>query len=261
MANHAPVDYIQISPNRGNTIKGVRYYNRLADVTRITPHHAAGVLSVKNMLDWFSKESTQASCTYVVGNDGKRGLCCEENVRPWTSSSKDNDNSAITVEVVNSATGGKWPVSDAAFDSLVDLCIDVCKRYGKKRLLWIPDKDTALAYKLKADEMLLTQHRWFANTNCPGEYLGSKFPELAARVTAALQGDEIDMTKDEVIKLIDKRIDEKLKGENTKPSGWAEKELAEAVALGITDGERPQGYATRQETAIMVKRGMKKEGA
>lgn len=41
------------------------------------------------------------------------------------------------------------------------------------------------------------------------------------------------------------------------PAGWAIKELEEAKDLGITDGERPEMYATRQETAIMVKRAVK----
>ena len=35
---------------------------------------------------------------------------------------------------------------------------------------------------------------------------------------------------------------------------WAEEELAAAVAAGVTDGKRPQSYATRQEVAIMVGR-------
>lgn len=55
--------------------------------------------------------------------------------------------------------------------------------------------------------------------------------------------------------IISKRyMDALLKGAYTEPSGWAEVELAEAVAAGITDGSRPRGYATREEAAIMVKR-------
>lgn len=55
--------------------------------------------------------------------------------------------------------------------------------------------------------------------------------------------------------IISKRYqDALLTGADTKPSGWAEDELAEAVAAGITDGSRPRGYATREEAAIMVKR-------
>lgn len=41
------------------------------------------------------------------------------------------------------------------------------------------------------------------------------------------------------------------------PAGWAIEELQEAKDLGITDGTRPEMYATRQETAIMVKRAIK----
>ena len=73
-----------------------------------------------------------------------------------------------------------------------------------------------------------------------------------------LTEEEIDMSKDELIKLIDERIAAKLKGADTKPNDWAKDELTEAVALGITDGSRPLGYATRQETAMMVKRGVEK---
>lgn len=46
------------------------------------------------------------------------------------------------------------------------------------------------------------------------------------------------------------------KDENTV-SDWAKEEFQEAIDLGITDGSRPQAYATREETAIMVKRAMK----
>lgn len=231
-------------------------------IDRLTPHHTAGVLSVESALEWFSKTSTRASCNYVVGYDGRIGLCVKEENRAWTSSSSANDNRAITFECCNSGwEKDGWPISDKCFDSLVRLCVDICQRYGKTALLWIPDKDKALAYTPKAHEMILTPHRWFANTNCPGPSLGAKYHELAERTTAILNGDEIDMSRDEVIQLIDERITAKLNGIDTKPSGWAKEELAEAVALGITDGQRPQGYATRQETAIMVKRGLKnKEG-
>lgn len=59
--------------------------------------------------------------------------------------------------------------------------------------------------------------------------------------------------------IISKRyVDALLKGAGTDPSGWAEDELAEAVAAGITDGSRPRGYATREEAAIMVMRAAAK---
>ena len=39
---------------------------------------------------------------------------------------------------------------------------------------------------------------------------------------------------------------------------WYEKELAEAVAAGITDGTRPDDYCTRAEAAVMVLRALGK---
>lgn len=176
MSNSPLVNVTKLSPNCSKP--------RNRKIDRLTPHHTAGCLSVESALDWFSKTSTQASCNYVVGNDGRIGLCVEECNRAWTSSSGANDNRAITFEVCNSATGGDWPVSDKAFNALVNLCIDICKRYGKKKLLWLGAD--GVNYTPKDDEMVLTMHKFFANTNCPGPYLGAKFPELAARVTAAL---------------------------------------------------------------------------
>lgn len=67
--------------------------------------------------------------------------------------------------------------------------------------------------------------------------------------------EEIDMTKAEVVALIDERIQVALEGKNTAASDWAKDELAQAVAAGITDGTRPGGYAKREEVAAMVLRG------
>lgn len=71
----------------------------------------------------------------------------------------------------------------------------------------------------------------------------------------------INMTKAELEKLIDDRAKEKcqelLAGRETVASNWAREELAEAVAMGITDGSRPQGYAKREEVAAMVLRAKK----
>lgn len=75
-------------------------------------------------------------------------------------------------------------------------------------------------------------------------------------VAAAMRPkEEIDMTKAEVIALIDQRIKMALDGKDVPASDWAKDELAAAVAAGITDGTRPGGYAKREEVAAMVLRG------
>ena len=248
MSNSRLVNVTKLSPNCSKP--------RNHKIDRLTPHHTAGVLSVESALDWFSKTSTRASCNYVVGNDGRIGLCVEEKNRAWTSSSGANDNRAITFEVCNSATGGNWPVSDKAFNALVNLCTDICRRYGKKKLLWISDKNTALAYEPKDDEMLLTMHKWFANTNCPGPYLGSKFPELAGRVTANLNQEDEDMTQEQFNKMADAWI----VGLANKPAAsWFEKNLEWGKENGLMNGNEkgnlmPKKFLSREEFIAVLNR-------
>ena len=96
---------------------------------------------------------------------------------------------------------------------------------------------------------------WNTNSGSDAEWI--KFKARLKQMVAP-ESEEIDMTEKEMIALVDKRIADKLNGIGTKPSEWAEAELAEAVTLGITDGSRPVGYATREEVAVMVLRAIKR---
>ena len=99
----------------------------------------------------------------------------EESRRAMTSGNWENDNRAITIEVQNTTKGPNWEVSDKALAALVDLCEDICRRNGIPRLNYTGDKSGNL-----------TMHRWFANTVCPGPYLGSKFSYIADEVNRRL---------------------------------------------------------------------------
>lgn len=148
-------------------------------VCKITPHHMAGVLSGEQCARIFQNPNRQASANYCIGNDGGIVGCVDENNRAWTSSSSWNDCQSITIEVSNNKTGGDWTISDAAWNSLINLCVDICRRYGF-RLSYDGTKNGSL-----------TRHDMFANTNCPGPYLKSKLPELARIVNAKLDGGNV----------------------------------------------------------------------
>lgn len=169
--------------------------NRTYKVTRITPHCWVGQVSIENGLDYFATTSRQVSSNYIIGADGRVGGCVREEYRAWTSSSRDNDNRAITIECA-SDTKSPYAFKTAVYDKLIKLCVDICQRYGKKKLLWISDKSKALSYNPKDDEMLLTVHRWFASTDCPGSWLMGRMSDLANQVTAILQGVTPTPTKD-----------------------------------------------------------------
>ena len=147
-------------------------------VCKITPHHMAGVLTGEQCAKLFQNPNRNASANYCIGNDGKIVCSVDEDNRAWTSGSSSNDCQAITIEVSNSSTGGDWPVSSAAWNSLVELCVDICTRYG---------------FKLKYEGTKngsLTTHNMFAATACPGKYLLSKMSELAEVVNARLEKSE-----------------------------------------------------------------------
>lgn len=143
-------------------------------ICKITPHHMAGVLSAEECGRIFQNPSRQASSNYGIGNDGTIACYVGEENRAWTSGNRENDYQAITIEVSDCDYGYPWPISEEAWNSLVNLCVDICKRYGF-RLNYTGDKNGSL-----------TRHNMFQNTDCPGEYLQSRFQELADIVNSRL---------------------------------------------------------------------------
>ena len=65
------------------------------------------------------------------------------------------------------------------------------------------------------------------------------------------------MTENDIRHLIDETLSVRLKGPNSIGTEALQEEHAEAVRLGITDGSRPLGYATREEVAAMVVRAIR----
>lgn len=167
MSNSALVQYVRISPNSNNP--------RNMPISKITIHHVAGKASIETLGAIFASTAREASSNYGIGIDGRVGMFVEEQNRAWTSSSKANDNQAITIEVANDQIGGDWHISDKVLEVTINLCVDICKRNGIERLNFTGDATGNL-----------TQHNYFAATDCPGAYLKSKFPYIAEEVNKRL---------------------------------------------------------------------------
>lgn len=180
MSNSSLVCYTKLSPNHSG--------KRTHSIDRITPHCVVGQLSCETICACFP-EGRGASCNYGIGSDGRISLCVDEGNRSWCSSSNANDQRAVTIECASDKTE-PYAMTDAVYESLVNLCTDICKRNGKKKLLWFADKDKTLAYNPASDEMVITVHRWFANKSCPGDWLYNRLGDLAARVTTNLGGSQ-----------------------------------------------------------------------
>lgn len=153
-------------------------------IDRITPHCIVGQVASWDGLDRLF-HGRAITANYALLKDGKIGLYVDEKDRSWCTSSPANDNRAITIEC-SSGSKAPYEFNDAVYQSLKDLCVDICRRNGKNKLLWIPDKSKALNYKLKSGEMLLTVHRWFSNKSCPGDWLYNRLGEVADYVNARI---------------------------------------------------------------------------
>ena len=179
--NSPLVAFTLLSPNHSG--------QRTKIIDRISPHCVVGQCTAEGLGDWFHRPSTQASSNYGIDKDGRIGLYVEEKNRSWCTSSNENDQRAVTIECA-SGTVEPYAMNEVVYDRLIDLCVDICQRNGKKKLLWFGDKRKSLSYQPKEDEMLITVHRWFANKSCPGNWLYARLGDLAAKVTARLSGGE-----------------------------------------------------------------------
>ena len=180
-----------ISPNRTP--------NRNHAIDTITIHCFVGQVNAKRGCEVFQPSNKGASCNYVVGYDGSIGLCVEEKDRSWCTggyktvngvktpirvngiSGASNDYQAVTIEV---ASDSKHPyaITDKAMAALIELCADICKRNGIKKLLWSGDKKL-VGQPAKQN---MTVHRWFASKACPGDYIYQRLGDIAAKVNAKL---------------------------------------------------------------------------
>ncbi|MBQ8994503.1 MAG: N-acetylmuramoyl-L-alanine amidase [Oscillospiraceae bacterium] len=168
MSNSPLVDYIRISPHKSP---------RVYPITKITIHHMAGRLTVEQCGELF--QTRQAASNYGIDNSLRVGMYAEEDYRAWCSADYDNDHRAINIEVANDGGEPDWHVSDAVLHKLVDLCVDICQRNNIPRLNFTGDATGNL-----------TQHNYFVATACPGNYMKSKFPWIAAEVNRRLEEED-----------------------------------------------------------------------
>lgn len=175
-SNSPLVCYTKISPNKNpQPSKSIKY---------VAVHCVVGQCLIESLGALFALPSKQASSNYGVDKDGRIGMFVEEKDRSWCTSTS-LDANAITIEVASDMSP-PFAVRNEAYVALLDLLEDICRRNGKKKMLWFGDKQKTLAYEPKADEIVMIVHMWFANKACPGEYLLSRHSAIAKEITKRL---------------------------------------------------------------------------
>lgn len=152
-------------------------------VTKITIHHAAGIISGENLARIFLNPRRAASCNYAIGKDGEIVGVVPEEKRSWCSASRWNDEQAITIECSNSSLSPNWEISETVLASLVRLCADICKRYN------------LTPYFNGTTSASFTFHCFFDATECPGRYIKNHINDIIDRIQI-----EMGTSKDESVK-------------------------------------------------------------
>lgn len=254
MSNSKLVVYTKLSPHctkpRQGKIKG------------ISIHTMAGPGSVEGCGQVF--QTSEASSHYGIGPDGRIGQYVLEENRAWCCSHK-VDHEVVTIEVSSIQSYEEpYECTAAAFESLIDLCVDICQRNGIKKLTWKEGKQYCPAFTGNWAVCNMVPHRYTTDKgkSCPGNYLFGKYGEIAERVNARLKGEDEDM---DINKLLSEMTNEQAyelvkKAEIhaatlpdddwSKEEGWWEK----AKEAGVSDGSSPVRHMKRNEVVAILGR-------
>ena len=153
MADSQLVSYEKYSPNISSP--------RNHEIDTISIHTMAGNLTVETCGNIFANPNYECSSQYGIDSDGRIGQYVSEGDRSWCTSSRSNDNRAITIEVA-SYESDTYACTDAAMESLINLLVDICQRNGIDQLRWQADPDLIG----EVDQQNMTVHRWFAQKSC-----------------------------------------------------------------------------------------------
>lgn len=134
------------------------------NITDITIHHMAGILSAAQCGAIFQRPGRRGSSHYGIGVNGEIAWYVDENCVAWTNSNWPSNQRSVTIENSNDEMGGDWHVSDATLKACIKLVADIAKRNGLGKL--VPGEN-------------LTWHSMYASTSCPGPYLLSKMQYIA----------------------------------------------------------------------------------
>ena len=251
MSNSPLVSYTKLSPNHSGKRKHA--------IDTVSIHCVAANATVEALGAVFANPARKASSNYGIGTDGRIALYVDEANRSWCTSSAENDHRAITIEVSNNGGAPDWPVSAAAYESLIRLLVDICRRNpGIGRLRWLGDK--SLIGQVAKQNM--TVHRWFAAKACPGDYLYNRHGQIAAEVNSLLDEEEDEMvdidalieglTPEQAYKIAQKA---ELHAKTLPEPEWSKEEghWARAVAAGVVDGS-PERPMKRDEVVAVLGR-------
>ena len=254
MSNSKLVVYTKLSPHCTKPRQGI--------IKGISIHTMAGPGSVEGCGQVF--QTSEASSHYGIGPDGRIGQYVLEENRAWCCSHR-VDHEVVTIEVSSiQAYKEPYECTAAAFESLIDLCVDICQRNGIKKLIWKEGKQHCPAFTGNWAVCNMVPHRYTTDKgkSCPGNYLFGKYGEIAERVNAQLKGEDDDMdinkllsemTNEQAYELVKKA---EIHAATLPDDDWSKKEgwWEKAQEAGVSDGTSPVRHMKRNEVVAILGR-------
>ena len=178
MSNSALATYRRISPHRTSP--------RNHAIDTITIHCFVGQVTARRGADYFATTDKEASSNYVIGTAGDASVSVDEADCSWCSSNLSNDHRAVTIECACDAYA-PYAINSKVYTTLINLCEDICRRNGIKKLVWSPNKNDRINRRNGCN---MTVHRDFANKACPGDYIYERLGQIAEEVNVRLGAQE-----------------------------------------------------------------------
>lgn len=160
---HSSLATQYIGDNKNQSGSGYRTGKNL-----IVLHHMAGILTPVQCNN--ALKGHGGSIHYAIGNDGTIGYGVDENNVAWHAGNWPINQRSIGIEVSNSAIGGDWPVSEAAYEATIRLIADIAKRNNMGKLV----VGQNFGY-----------HGMYASTACAGPTLIGRMQNIADAVNGS----------------------------------------------------------------------------
>lgn len=140
-------------------------------INKIVIHHAA-TTDFNGIARTFQNPGRSVSAHYGVGRNNNVDQYVQEGNIAWHCGNWPGNQSSVGIENVNDAGGPNWPVGEATFNTLVELCRDIAARNGLGKLVVGQN---------------LFGHKDFSATACPADLYG-KLQRLADAVNGGTGG-------------------------------------------------------------------------
>ena len=172
------------------------FTGRSKRVSAVVIHYTASIVrEARDTVRYWENINPYTSANYIIDVFGRITSVVPEEKRAYTSSSwgqgdHDIDDRAITIECScdyippNLNDQAKYTESEDTIGACVELLADIAERWAIDKWVFVDDP-TGNSGNIHA-------HRWYDHQNhtpCPGDYLYSKFPEIAFRANKLMESD------------------------------------------------------------------------